>query len=121
MQRRFIDFRGKQPRGSEVYNYFGEYLSQGNLKVEGACTIVSFSKIISPSLDKLYSPFEALMDGDRANWVKPVMELRESFYDGETPKPITLAEVQAVAAVKNNFESQWTLATAANLFALRPC
>lgn len=52
------------------------------------------------------------MDGNRAPWVKPVMELRESFYDGETPKSITLAEVQAVIAITDN-EPQWRLAIAA--------
>jgi hypothetical protein len=114
-----ISFREENGRlsGFKGYNYFGEYLSQGKLNVERACTIVSFSKIINPSLYTLYSPFEALMKGNRANWVKPVMEHRESY--GENPKPLTLAEVQAVIAITDNFEPQWRLAIAANLFALR--
>lgn len=120
-----ITFREKRDREFrhrtlDSYNYFGEYLSQGRLKIEGACTIIQFDDIINSSLYKLYPRFGHLMDGSQAEWAKTVMELRESFYTEEPPKPITEVEVRAVNAITRNLDSKWRLVIAANLFTLRP-
>lgn len=100
------------------YNYFGEYLSQGRLKIEGACTIVSFDKLITPSLFVLYPRAESLRE---AKWVEPIMELRDgNFYDKRrAPEPTSETEVQAVVAITDSFEPRWRGAIAANLFAFR--
>src|SRR5947207_6223425 len=93
-----IKFRKSRYDILEAYNYFGEYLSQGKLKIEGACTIIPFDRIINPKLYELYPGFKDLMNGNRAEWAKPVMEFRKKVYRG-VPKPTTTLQVQAVVAI----------------------
>jgi hypothetical protein len=110
-----IDLRNSYNGGA--YYYFGEYLSQGKLKIEGACTIIPFHKIINKNLYLLYPGFKEALDGDRIEWAKPVMNFRREIYDGP-PKSTTLRQVQAVIAITDNIEPQWKLAITAELFAL---
>lgn len=111
------DKDGRQHGQFSAYNYFGEYLSQGALKIESACTILSFNKILGPNLYTIYPGFRY---GDQAKWATAVLELREAFYDGGTPELCSPAEIQASLSVAANFESQWRLVIAASLISIRP-
>jgi hypothetical protein len=106
--------------------YFGEYLSQGALKIENKCQIVSAQAMIDQGLYDLQPRFRDFAIWPRAlqpppPWVNPVLELREEF--DEEPGDTLEASVEEHLAAKNNadlFGGRWALPVAANLFALRP-
>ncbi|KAK4076870.1 hypothetical protein Purlil1_12552 [Purpureocillium lilacinum] len=81
--RRTPDKDGRRHGQFSAYNYFGEYLSQGALKIESACTILSFNKILGPNLYTIYPGFGCKANRDQAKWATAVLELREAFYDGD--------------------------------------
>lgn len=100
-------------------HYFGEYLSQGALKVEGACTIVTMDKIITRDLYTLCLGLEDEVSSEQALWAIAVQRLRKNFRHPEKATKTTATEVRAVAAIVSSFEPQWRRVIAASLFALR--
>jgi hypothetical protein len=60
------EMRGNR-RDLQAYYYFGEYLSQGKLEIEGASTTISFDKIINSRLYELDPRFQDLMGGSKLN------------------------------------------------------
>ncbi|KAL6695679.1 hypothetical protein J3F84DRAFT_341301 [Trichoderma pleuroticola] len=107
----------KRPKFGSNY-YFGEYLSQGALKIEGRCHIVSAQKIIDQGLYNIRSEFQqyALWPPGEARWVIPVLEMREIFYSER--RPITGTQFQSVLDIANLFGPRWKLPIAAHLAAL---
>lgn len=76
----FGDLRLKK-RGGLLY--FGEYLSQGALRIEDKCRIVSAQKMIDQGLYDLQPRFREFAAWPKAwqpSWANPVLELREEFY-----------------------------------------
>ena len=73
--RQFLDFR-ENPRRSGRY-YFGEYLSQGDLGLEGRCAQTSMTKLVRFRLFDLYPAFED--PAEWTLWAKRVVALREPF------------------------------------------
>jgi hypothetical protein len=92
--------------------YFGEYLSQGALKIEDKCQVVSAQAIIDQGLFSL--PLEWRMSG----WANEVVRLREAFC--QQASEITEAELQTAISISQLFESGWRLPIAANFIALLP-
>lgn len=92
---------------------FGEYLSQGSLKVEGCIGIVTAAQLVEAGLPLLHLPTE------HNEWANEVCRMREDFYNRKTSH---LSEDQelAVLAIMQLFEPQWRLPIAANLMALQP-
>lgn len=103
--------------------YFGEYFSQGALKIEGACQIVSAREIIDRGLYDLVPDFRAFGSRPltpRAPWADEVLRLREEFYSRQTRQQCTREEIRAVINIAALFGLRWRLPIAANLLALRP-
>lgn len=101
--------------------YFGEYLSQGALKIENKCSIVSAQKMIDRNLPCLRPEFEKSLVSDRTLWANEVISLREAF-SKKTPEPerITNEELFAALNIARLFGRQWRLPMAASLIGLLP-
>lgn len=115
-----LDFRRLRLKGSY---YFGEYLSQGVLKIEDKCQIVSAQAIIDQGLFVLQPEFEEFKDWEltpRPPWVHPVIRLREAFYRKTIEPQRVVEELQAAANIARLFEPRWILPMSANLIAMRP-
>ncbi|KAH7021756.1 hypothetical protein B0J12DRAFT_391648 [Macrophomina phaseolina] len=106
--------------------YFGEYLSQGALKIEGKCEIVSTQEIIDHGLFHLQPEFEKAamwepIPNTRPPWANEVIRLREVFYQRTTERQsIDQEELQAAIRIASLFEPRWRLPVAANFIALLP-
>lgn len=77
--RNFEGLRSKRSRRFSGCYYFGEYLSQGALKIEGKCQIVSAQDIISQGLYDIRPEFEEFANWEPEPyppWADPVIELR---------------------------------------------
>ncbi|KAL5092170.1 hypothetical protein Trisim1_002058 [Trichoderma cf. simile WF8] len=106
--------RKRQGFGSNYY--FGEYLSQGALKIEGHCQIVSAEKIIDRGLYNIRSEFKQYAIWKKARWANAVIEMREIFYLER--QPITGPKLQSALDIANLFGPRWKLPIAAHLTAL---
>lgn len=104
--------------------YFGEYLSQGALKIEGKCQIVSAQAMIDQGLYDLQPKFREFAAWPKARpppWANPVLELREEFYQGPGDAwEVSPEEHMAAMKIADLFGGHWALPVAANAFALRP-
>ncbi|KAF2787277.1 hypothetical protein K505DRAFT_353938 [Melanomma pulvis-pyrius CBS 109.77] len=92
--------------------YFGEYLSQGALRIEGKCDIVSASALIDQGLFDLQPAFKEFTQWPKAfapPWVYPVLKLRDEIRHKICSSSITQL-----------FGSRWRLPMAANLIASLP-
>jgi hypothetical protein len=99
-------------------DYFGEYLSQGALDIQGKCVQVSFQTLIDLGLFALFPPLAV-----EAEWEKlarRVVELRQPFHRREVCIT-TPGEVRtAVQLARDGFGGRWTFPVAAMLLALKP-
>ncbi|KAK4041707.1 hypothetical protein C8A01DRAFT_14563 [Parachaetomium inaequale] len=104
--------------------YFGEYLSQGALKIEHKCQIVSAQAMIDQGLYDLQPKFRDFAMWPKAPqppWAKPVLKLREEFEkEPRDTLEVSLEEHLAAKNIADLFGGLWALPVAANLFALRP-
>lgn len=128
-------------------NYFGEYLSQGRLKIEGASIIIPFGTIMNDSKSWycLHPFFEALKEKNPARleekyellktymersggpkrkvrWARGTMMCKDIFYPLATAdkEPTTTEDIDAVDEIISNLEPRWKPVLAASLLALRP-
>lgn len=100
--------------------YFGEYLSQGALKIKGRCSIVSMRQLIDGGLLEL-SPnlqnwsqkptWAKWVAVERTEWDKPINNENETFSNGKW---------QVVKKIASLFEPEFRLPIAAALVSLRP-
>ncbi|TVY92340.1 hypothetical protein LAWI1_G001767 [Lachnellula willkommii] len=102
--------------------YFGEYLSQGALKIENKCRIVSAQAMIDMGLYDLRHEFKTFSRWEISwtpPWAKPVIEFRKLVYQiegsGNSDDRIWIA-----IAIARLFGLCWVLPMAANLGALLP-
>lgn len=120
--RNFEGLRSKRSRRFSGSYYFGEYLSQGALKIEGKCQIVSGQDIISQGLYDILPEFEVFAGwepGRNPPWADPVIELRERFYRNKTERQgISSEGLQAALNISQLFDSNWRLPIAASFIAL---
>ncbi|KAI4191610.1 MAG: hypothetical protein LQ346_004710 [Caloplaca aetnensis] len=118
---RFGDLRSRKHAVLTGSFYFGEYLSQGALRVDENCSIVSAHDIIEQGLFRLQPEFEISYLAREPKWANEVIRLREPFY-GEIAQvpPVTLEELEAALAIAQLFGGRWGLPMAANLLGLRP-
>ena len=102
--------------------YFGEYLSQGALKIEGKCQIVSAQAMIDQGLCNLRYPFEDFAHWQlcqKPPWASEVVSLRKELFWIESPV-ISKESLQIAINIAKLFGSCWTLPVAASLIALLP-
>jgi hypothetical protein len=106
------------------YYYFGEYLSQGQLKIKGGSYTIECHKIINSNLYQLCPSFKEKMEqpatGTDTWLIKNVMELRQDFYGTNTAVQTKPKEIDAVIDIVNGFDPRWRLPMAANLLGFRP-
>lgn len=103
--------------------YFGEYLSQGALKIKGKCAIVPASALIERGLFDLQPIFEEFAHWEKAftpPWVYPVLHLRNDI-DRKTAGASTSTVLRAVNCIIQLFEPPWRLPMAANLIGSLCC
>lgn len=101
--------------------YFGEYLSQGALRIEGKCRIVSAQEIMDQRLSSLRPEFGESMMMEKAGWANAVLRLREAFYqEVAEQQEVTEEELRAAINIAQLFGPRWRLPIAANLIALLP-
>ena len=94
--------------------YFGEYLSQGALKIEGKCEIVSAqAEIVSAQAEIVsglynlrlkFEEFARCKLQDKPPWAKPVVNLRKHLFHIECPE-ISNENLQAVINIAKLFGS----------------
>lgn len=116
---RLDGLRNRKHREYSGFYYFGEYLSQGALKIKDKCSVVSAQEIIEAGLFRLRPEFE-LSRSTNKKWANEVIRLREIFAPG-AEKPRAAGELQAAIRVGNLFGPNWRLPVAASLIALQPC
>ncbi|KAJ5636266.1 uncharacterized protein N7484_009579 [Penicillium longicatenatum] len=106
---------------SECY-YFGEYFSQGALKIEGKCGSATAREIIDNGLFYLRAEFIDSLN-DEKKWAKRVLELRQCFIEvkvgDETQDELEL-QVAVAFGIGSLFGSSWAPPIAASLLGLRP-
>jgi hypothetical protein len=101
--------------------YFGEYLSQGALQIEGCCAIVSMREIVNCGLYDLRPEFKLSAKAQEPKWAKDVIKLRELFSKG--PEHYVLAtdrELDAAWRIGNRFGPTWQVCIALAFLALKP-
>ena len=118
------DFKGLRTRRRRDFSgsyYFGEYLSQGALKIEAKCEIVSAQAILDNRLLSLQPLFQPSTCAQWAGWANEVIHLRETFYQIHIePELVTDEEMQAEINIAQFFGPRWRLPIVTNLLALRP-
>lgn len=113
--------RGKKHRVFKGSFYFGEYLSQGALKIEDKCHIVSAQEMINQGLFRLRPELKESMVAENPILANEVIRLRERFYKKTVePQEITPEEIRAAIDIVQLFGPRWRLPVAANLIALLP-
>lgn len=100
--------------------YFGEYLSQGALKIEAKSKVVSARAIVDAGLFLLQPSFAATMTAPNCLWAKEVLRLREPFRQHGSKQPVTDKQARAGTRIAQLFGWPWTLAVAANFLAIVP-
>ncbi|KAJ5100989.1 hypothetical protein N7456_007041 [Penicillium angulare] len=96
--------------------YFGEYITQGQLEIDGRCASVSLQQMIELGLFELHP---GLSDKDRwGSLAKRVLELRRESTSSHTTTP---AEIRrAITIAQCCFGDRWVVPLSAMLLALRP-
>lgn len=117
------NLRNKQSKWSSGYYYFGKYLSQGALKVEGSCQMVSAQMIVYAGLydiRKEFREFAGWVHGpESARLANAVLELREIFDQNNLQQQrMSLSAQLAVLDISRLFGADFRVPIAANLVAL---
>jgi hypothetical protein len=121
--RSFKRLRSKKHKTYSGFFYFGEYLSQGALKIEDKCQIVSAQAIIGEGLYDLRPEFKEFAEWkmrEKPPWAETTIRLREEFYHEGKEQAISMEEHEAAINITGLFGRRWRLPIAANLIALLP-
>lgn len=116
----FLSFR-ENPRKYGKRHYFGEYLSQGDLRLEGRCAQAPMNILTDLGLFDLQPGFKD--EAEWALWVKPVLRLRVPFGKLDMFPPIVPSTDQAqvrraIVLASACFGDHFTVPVAAMLLAL---
>ncbi|CAJ2506584.1 Uu.00g077700.m01.CDS01 [Anthostomella pinea] len=102
------------------YYYFGEYLSQGEVHLEGRSCIVPCDRVINNDLFQLMPRIQANYLSKKSEWANPVVGLREPFYANDQPGTTEPGDLEAAEMISCRFEAPWRLPMLINLLALCP-
>ncbi|KAK3614236.1 hypothetical protein LTR56_027382, partial [Elasticomyces elasticus] len=101
--------------------YFGEYLSQGSLRISGKCSSVSAQTMIDRGLFDLHLVFaEAYKGMYPGAWVVPVRTARKTVETAPRYPPATLEQLTAAFVIATAFGGDWRLPIAVQLLAILP-
>jgi hypothetical protein len=99
--------------------YFGEYLSQGTLSIDGCCSVVSMRQIMNDGLGLLRPEFlEA--EASNGQWANRVVALREMFRISGPHCDARVIEVDAALQIGKRFGTSWQVPIALAFLALKP-
>lgn len=109
----------QQLRLGPMEYYFGEYLSQGYLDIEGECSQATMQDMIDSGLFQLMPELES-KDWDQ--WANRVIELRRPFHETVNVNQTKKSDVRrAIVIAERCFPGRWALPVATMLLALKPC
>ncbi|KAE8327017.1 hypothetical protein BDV39DRAFT_176107 [Aspergillus sergii] len=103
---------------NKTQNYFGEYLSQGSLKIEGKCEVICAQSLFeNDRLRRLQPHFREFQNfpfnKGRPIWPQEVLRLRESIWqtaDLQIPSSADIGDrLKAVKEIVQDLEPRWTL------------
>lgn len=118
---RLETLRSKHHRNLSGYYYFGEYLSQGALKIERKCAIVPAQAIIDKGLYSLLPRFASLESQKSPKWADAVVEFRDKFFAGAAERhEISDDGLEAAIGIGELFGSRMRMPVVVNLVALVP-
>ncbi|KAL6831881.1 hypothetical protein V8C40DRAFT_237396 [Trichoderma camerunense] len=117
------DLRHRQSSEFSGYYYFGEYLSQGALKVEGHCQMVSARNIVDGGLYDIRKEFKEFASWKRgpgsARWANAVIQMREVFYRNKSQRrQMSKKAILAALQISRQFGPDSQAPIAANLVAI---
>lgn len=96
--------------------YFGEYITQGQLQIDGRCASVSLQQMVNSGLFELHPVL-----GNKDGWdflASRVLDLRKGL---TTLVPITPSEVRkAITIAQSCFGDRWVVPLSAMLLAMKP-
>lgn len=122
--RSFDNYQYTRPPGKQGWYYFGEYLSQGALRIQDNCKPVSVQQMLNCGLLELHPRFPEFRNWSPGKWplAKLVVELREPFYG---PSPAESEDtpgnvINACVQIGRLFGSEFEVIVAMSLFSLVP-
>ncbi len=105
-----------QLRKSDKGYYFGEYLTQGNLSIQGSCVQTDMQRMVDFGLFELKPE---LRDKSKWNqWADRVVSLRESLHASQDT-PCATHSRKAISIAQGCFGDRWVVPMAAMLLALK--
>lgn len=108
----------KLRQGSKGY-YFGEYLSQGRLDINGICAQATMQNLTDSGLFKLMPGLESKESWNK--WADRVVQLRGEFNVYNNVRLSDHSDVRrAIAIAETCFPGRWALPVAVMLLALKP-
>jgi hypothetical protein len=108
-------------RRTNTDHYFGEYLSQGSLRISGKCSTVSAPTMIKQGLLDLHSVFRQAYEGkDPRGWVTPVQIVRKTIKAAAKNPPAALELLDKAFEIALDFGEGWRLPVAIHLLAVLP-
>ncbi|KAL0929787.1 uncharacterized protein CTRU02_215217 [Colletotrichum truncatum] len=120
----FERLRSRQHKTWRGYFYFGEYISQGALKVEGRCQVVSAQAIIDQNLYELLPGLRNFPQGTIQSpppWANKVIEIRENFYTQVIACQESIYDkFSAAIRIGELFGRRWRMPVAISLLGLIP-
>ncbi|KAI9167882.1 hypothetical protein HJFPF1_04023 [Paramyrothecium foliicola] len=116
----FASFRRRKHSSLTSFYYFGEYLSQGALQVDGMCCTISARDMIDAGLFQLYPEMQNRMTVATSEWFHEVLRLRDGFTKPMVSRPrAAIHELRAAISVAQLFGAS-RLPMAANLLGCLP-
>lgn len=121
-KRRLSDLQSLRHKKHPDYagsHYYGEYLSQGAMRVKGNCSIVSFADISNTGLYTL-RPELSLPIPKGENWAVGVIKLREKFNDTSSRRRAEDFEIETALRIGEKYGPSWKLPVALAFLTLKP-
>ncbi|KAL7912613.1 hypothetical protein GGI35DRAFT_440710 [Trichoderma velutinum] len=111
--------RNRQHKNYYGVYYYGEYLSQGQTKINGRSCVVPCNKIINKHLFAFMPQLKLELEDESPYWANSVNKFRKPFYvmKKEATNNFEFVEAMAIAL---EFDRGWRLPMLANLLALSP-
>lgn len=100
-------------------HYYGEYLSQGALRIEGACASEPAQELIDLGLLDLQPKFRWAYENGTKEWAKPVVRTRETLEEG-TEARLSVEQLRSVVRITESFDTLFRLPMTIHLIALLP-
>lgn len=102
------DFRSLRNR--DAY-YFGEYLSQGSLKIENKCQMIPSGVLFEQDRLCRIQPDFAPISSETSEWARPVVRLRQNIYLRPRLGSLTSTEMrgrlQAIEEIMPHISASW--------------